>query len=180
MRDHYRMLAAYNAWANRILYEEVGKLDDAAYRRNLGAFFGSLHRTLNHLLTADRIWMKRFTGAGDARPIVPNRHRASTPDIRHGAAADAAHRMLGAGLSTSRPEMLTPFPEPSSLIARPGAAEAAPTKQMPLQAPSGAPERPQVQAALFRSAGLLAWAAADSRTLSSPAIRPPRSSSISP
>jgi uncharacterized damage-inducible protein DinB len=66
MRDHYRMLAAYNAWANRILYEEVGKLDDAAYRRNLGAFFGSLHRTLNHLLTADRIWMKRFTGEGDA------------------------------------------------------------------------------------------------------------------
>jgi uncharacterized damage-inducible protein DinB len=66
MRDHYRMLAAYNAWANRILYDEVGKLDDAAYRQNFGAFFGSLHRTLNHLLTADRIWMKRFTGEGDA------------------------------------------------------------------------------------------------------------------
>ncbi|MGQ3296508.1 MAG: DinB family protein, partial [Shinella sp.] len=66
MRDHYRMLAAYNAWANRILYEEVGKLDDIAYRQNLGAFFGSLHCTLNHLLTADRIWMKRFTGEGDA------------------------------------------------------------------------------------------------------------------
>ncbi len=66
MLDHYRMFAAYNAWANRVLYEEVGKLDDADYRRNLGAFFGSLHGTLNHLLAADRIWMRRFTGEGEA------------------------------------------------------------------------------------------------------------------
>ena len=66
MRDHYRLYAAYNAWATRALYAEVGKLDDEAFRRDLGAFFGSLHRTLNHLLTADRIWLKRFTGAGDA------------------------------------------------------------------------------------------------------------------
>lgn len=66
MRDHYRMYAAYNAWANRALYAEVAKLDDADYRKDLGAFFGSLHRTLNHLLTADRIWLRRFTGTGEA------------------------------------------------------------------------------------------------------------------
>ena len=66
MLDHYRMYAAYNAWANRLVYAEAGKLEDADYRRNLGAFFGSLHGTLNHLLAADRIWMKRFTGEGDA------------------------------------------------------------------------------------------------------------------
>lgn len=66
MLDHYRMFAAYNAWANRTVYEAVGKLDDDAYRKDLGAFFGSLHRTLNHLLCADRIWLKRFTGTGEA------------------------------------------------------------------------------------------------------------------
>lgn len=66
MLDHYRMFAAYNAWANRTLYDAVGKLEDAAYRKDLGAFFGSLHRTLNHLLCADRIWLKRFTGTGEA------------------------------------------------------------------------------------------------------------------
>jgi uncharacterized damage-inducible protein DinB len=66
MLDHYRMFAAYNAWANRTLYDEVAKLDDETYRRNFGAFFGSLHGTLNHLLAADRIWLKRFTGAGEA------------------------------------------------------------------------------------------------------------------
>ena len=66
MLDHYRMFAAYNAWANGTLYEAVGQLDEAAYRRNLGAFFGSLHGTLNHLLCADHIWLKRFTGTGEA------------------------------------------------------------------------------------------------------------------
>jgi uncharacterized damage-inducible protein DinB len=31
----------------------------------LSAPFGSLNGTLNHLLTADRIWMHRLTGTGD-------------------------------------------------------------------------------------------------------------------
>ena len=66
MLDHFRTSAAYNAWANRLLYDAVGALDDDAYRRDLGAFFGSLHGTLNHILAADRIWMRRFTGTGDA------------------------------------------------------------------------------------------------------------------
>ena len=66
MIDHYRMLAAYNAWANRALYDATGNLPGEAWRKDLGAFFGSLHGTLNHLLTADRVWLKRFTGAGDA------------------------------------------------------------------------------------------------------------------
>ena len=66
MLDHYRMFADYNLWANRLVYEAAGRLDDAQYRQNKGAFFGSLHATLNHVLAADRIWMKRFTSTGDA------------------------------------------------------------------------------------------------------------------
>ena len=38
---------------------------DADYRADRGAFFKSLHGTLNHLLVGDRIWMKRFTGEGE-------------------------------------------------------------------------------------------------------------------
>ena len=41
-------------------------LDDDEFDRNVGAFFGSMMGTLNHLLVTDRIWMKRFTGEGDA------------------------------------------------------------------------------------------------------------------
>jgi uncharacterized damage-inducible protein DinB len=66
MTYRYRMFAGYNAWANERIYEAAAKLSDADYRADRGAFFGSLHGTLNHLLVGDRIWMYRFTGSGDA------------------------------------------------------------------------------------------------------------------
>jgi uncharacterized damage-inducible protein DinB len=62
----FNMLAAYNGWANRRLYAAAAELPDDEYRADRGAFFKSVHGTLNHLLVADRIWMKRFTGQGDA------------------------------------------------------------------------------------------------------------------
>jgi uncharacterized damage-inducible protein DinB len=61
----FEMLAAYNAWANERLYAAAAQLSDADYRADRGAFFGSLHGTLNHLLLGDRIWMHRFTGEGE-------------------------------------------------------------------------------------------------------------------
>lgn len=64
--DHYRMFGRYNAWANRQLYEAVARLTTEQYRADRGAFFKSVHGTLNHLLVTDRIWMQRFTGEGDA------------------------------------------------------------------------------------------------------------------
>jgi uncharacterized damage-inducible protein DinB len=64
MKNHYTMFAGYNAWANRRLYDAAAKLSDADYRADRGAFFKSMHGTLNHLLATDYIWMKRFTGEG--------------------------------------------------------------------------------------------------------------------
>ena len=66
MPDHYRMFADYNRWANARLYEACAGVTDGEYNSDKGAFFGSLNRTLNHILVADRIWMKRMTGTGDA------------------------------------------------------------------------------------------------------------------
>ena len=66
MKTHFEMFARYNAWANGRLYEAAAGLPDAQYRADRGAAFKSLHGTLNHLLTADRIWLKRFTGEGEA------------------------------------------------------------------------------------------------------------------
>lgn len=66
MRDHLVQMAGYNAWANRRLYAAARALPDAEYRADRGAFFRSLLGTLNHLLATDRIWMRRFTGAGEA------------------------------------------------------------------------------------------------------------------
>ena len=62
---HYRMFARYNAWANSRLYDAAAQLSHEQYRADRGAFFKSVHGTLNHLLVTDRIWMQRFTGEGD-------------------------------------------------------------------------------------------------------------------
>lgn len=65
MKAYFELRAAYNRWANARLYQAAFALGDADYRRDVGAFFKSLHGTLNHLLVTDRIWMKRLTGEGD-------------------------------------------------------------------------------------------------------------------
>ncbi|HUF86919.1 MAG TPA: DinB family protein [Thermohalobaculum sp.] len=62
MKAHFQMLAAYNAWANRRLMAAVEALAEDAYRADLGAYFCSVHGTLNHLVVADRIWLARFRG----------------------------------------------------------------------------------------------------------------------
>jgi uncharacterized damage-inducible protein DinB len=55
-------MAAYNAEMNRRIYAAAGRLDEAERRRQRGAFWGSIHGTLNHLVWGDRIWMSRFAG----------------------------------------------------------------------------------------------------------------------
>jgi uncharacterized damage-inducible protein DinB len=70
MKSRYQMFAGYNAWCNERLYDAAATLSDADYRADRGAFFKSLHGTLNHLLVADRIWMRRFTGVGQLPPAL--------------------------------------------------------------------------------------------------------------
>lgn len=70
MKSRYQMFAGYNAWCNERLYAAAAAVPDAEYRADRGAFFGSLHGTLNHLLVGDRIWMRRFTGAGAQPPSL--------------------------------------------------------------------------------------------------------------
>ncbi|SIP94063.1 Uncharacterized damage-inducible protein DinB (forms a four-helix bundle) [Rhizobium sp. RU20A] len=65
MIDHFRMFADYNRWANDRLYTAAATLSEAELNESRGAFFGSLMATLNHLVVADGIWMKRFTGQGE-------------------------------------------------------------------------------------------------------------------
>jgi len=61
--EYCRLLARYNRWMNERLYACAGELADGERKRDRGAFFGSIHRTLNHVLWADRVWVGRFTGA---------------------------------------------------------------------------------------------------------------------
>ena len=61
--NHLPLMARFNAWVNDRLYGAVAGLAEAAYREDRGAFFGSIHRTLNHVLVVDRLWLGRIEGA---------------------------------------------------------------------------------------------------------------------
>jgi uncharacterized damage-inducible protein DinB len=56
------LMAEYNRWMNDKLYAGCATLPDDERKRDRGAFFKSIHATLNHVLAVDRAWMVRFTG----------------------------------------------------------------------------------------------------------------------
>lgn len=60
--DYARLMAAYNGWMNLRLYAACASIADDERKRDRGAFFKSIHGTLNHLLYGDRSWMSRFLG----------------------------------------------------------------------------------------------------------------------
>ena len=66
---YVRTMAAYNAEMNHRLYAAAGQLDDAERRAPKGAFWGSIHGTLVHILWGDNQWMSRFDGW--PRPAAP-------------------------------------------------------------------------------------------------------------
>jgi uncharacterized damage-inducible protein DinB len=59
--DYIQSMARYNRWQNANLYSVADRLSAAEREKERGAFFGSIHKTLSHLLWADRVWMSRFT-----------------------------------------------------------------------------------------------------------------------
>jgi uncharacterized damage-inducible protein DinB len=90
--EHVNALARYNRWMNERIYSVAAELSDDERKRDLGAFFRSVHGTLNHLLLADRVWLGRFgasepftfTALGDelyADFDELRRERAKTDDV---------------------------------------------------------------------------------------------------
>lgn len=59
-QSHFALLADYNRWMNRKLFAAAATLGADALAQDRGAFFGSVLGTLNHLVVADTIWLKRF------------------------------------------------------------------------------------------------------------------------
>jgi uncharacterized damage-inducible protein DinB len=60
------LFSDYNARFNAQVYDAGEQLTDDERRRDRGAFFGSVHKTLGHILLADRIWLGRFRTCGIA------------------------------------------------------------------------------------------------------------------
>jgi len=57
-----RAFARYNRWMNAKVYDGAAQLSDEQRKQDRGAFFGSIHRTMNHILVGDRVWIARLAG----------------------------------------------------------------------------------------------------------------------
>jgi len=59
-RDYVLLMSSYNAWMNEKVYATCEKLSDDERKLDRGAFFRSIHGTLNHLVWADRANLSRL------------------------------------------------------------------------------------------------------------------------
>lgn len=80
--SYCQRMAEYNQWMNQRLYEVCGALKDEERKRDRGAFFGSVHGTLNHLLYGDRAWLGRFTGSPASLPPLGQDLYADFEELR--------------------------------------------------------------------------------------------------
>lgn len=60
IQQHLKLMATYNEWMNTQVYDAASKLSTAELVADKGAYFGSIYGTLNHIVVADTIWLKRF------------------------------------------------------------------------------------------------------------------------
>jgi uncharacterized damage-inducible protein DinB len=78
--ENYRALARYNTWMNRRIYAVCLRMSDEERTRDVGAFFKSIHGTLNHLLMGDHAWLLRCTG--DVQRFSPRDGRGEIIALR--------------------------------------------------------------------------------------------------
>ena len=60
IQNQLQLMARYNQWMNEKLYASCALLSDEQRKQDMGAFFGSIHNTLNHIMFGDHAWMARF------------------------------------------------------------------------------------------------------------------------
>ncbi|TVQ19685.1 MAG: DUF664 domain-containing protein [Spirochaetaceae bacterium] len=63
MKPIFEMLAAYNGTTNTELVSILSELTDEDLARKIGGFFLSIVCTLNHILMADIVWLRRLVHA---------------------------------------------------------------------------------------------------------------------
>jgi uncharacterized damage-inducible protein DinB len=80
-KDEVLELFAYNAWANRTLFDGVAGVPAEDYLRDLKSSHGGIHGTLCHTVWAEQLWLTRWLGTPP--PAVPQgRDLASLAAVR--------------------------------------------------------------------------------------------------
>ena len=100
-----QLMARYNLWMNERLYETCATLTDEERKRDVGAFFHSIHGTLNHILLADRSWMARFRGDSAGFASLDEELYADFSELRRERAQDDRRIMEWAAALDARDVM---------------------------------------------------------------------------
>ncbi|MCL4246128.1 MAG: damage-inducible protein DinB, partial [Candidatus Dadabacteria bacterium] len=59
-RNYYELMAEYNKWMDGKIYDKCAAIPDADRKKDMGAFFKSIHSTLNHIYYGDVSWIERL------------------------------------------------------------------------------------------------------------------------
>ncbi len=76
--EYVQTMSRYNQWQNNSLYSAADGLSREERLKDQGSFFGSIQRTLCHLLWGDQIWMSRLS---DTAPPTATNIQASADMI---------------------------------------------------------------------------------------------------
>ena len=76
---HIQLMAEYNKAMNHRLFALAETLPAETLSRNVGAFFGSILGTLNHLAVGDTIWLKRLAMHGSFSVALRPVESVATP-----------------------------------------------------------------------------------------------------
>lgn len=77
--EYCLLMARYNRWQNEAMRKSLEVLPEAELHTDRAAFFGSIFKTVNHLLWGDMLWISRFDG-GDA-PSGTDLSKIDTTDM---------------------------------------------------------------------------------------------------
>jgi uncharacterized damage-inducible protein DinB len=77
--NHVLLMASYNASMNASVYRAARQLPAETLAADKKAFFGSILGTLNHLVNADLIWLKRFAAHPANHPQLDPIHALPNP-----------------------------------------------------------------------------------------------------
>ena len=83
-------MARYNAWQNTELRKSLETMTEEDLRAERGAFFGSIFKTVNHLLWGDTLWISRFDGG--LGPAETDLTKTDTTDTSENLAQWSAER----------------------------------------------------------------------------------------
>jgi len=77
-----RALYDYNEWANNHVLEAAFLLSDEEFSRKQGASFESVEGNLAHIAGAQIIWLERWTGGSNSKPVLEFQKLRGLPSIR--------------------------------------------------------------------------------------------------